>query len=260
MLSSSILNRKPVKTPGSKRKFASVQIVKPDVPAVEEPSLDNSFTMETLSVPPLEIVDEISLTQTQNIDQRVEDVVPIESVASVPPIQQTDILTSAGTITITSPILPIAMDTSENSISESPTQPVDQSIEQEAIQSIENINVSSQLTVTPTSGHVTMDTAIGLISPTTPSVPKERKKRIIIDDDDESPTFNPLRSTKKSRGKNRRKQLLLKKQQQKAQLFSPSGLALGDKTNESAVFTSPEGIVSTQILIKNQRIQSQFSN
>lgn len=212
------------------------------MPAVEEPSLDNSFALETLSVPPLETVNEVSLTQSPDIEQRVEDVVTAESVASV---QQTDLLTSAGTITITSPILPIPMDTSENSIGESPTQPLVQSMQHEAVQSIENANASSQLTATPTSGHAMMDKAIGLISPTTPSVPKERKKRIIIDDDDESPTFNPLRSTKKSRGKNRRKQLLLKKQQRKAQLLSPSGLALGDKANESAVFTSPEGIVST---------------
>lgn len=206
----------------------------------EEPNLNNSFASETLPTtdPPLDTPDENSSSQSRVID-RLEDVVPEQ-------VQQTEILTSAGTITIISPIVPVSMDVSGNNTSESPNKSV-LSIGNETVQLNENVpmDVSTELIATPTSGHTTIDKTIGLTSPTTPSVPKERKKRIIIDDDDESPTFNPLRSTKKSRGKNRRKQLLLKKQQRKAQLLSPSSAALGDKANESAVFTSPEGIVST---------------
>lgn len=82
-----------------------------------------------------------------------------------------------------------------------------------------------------------------LVSPTTPTVPKERKRRIIIDDDDESPTFNPQRSNKKIRGKNRRnKHSAFLRKQKKTQLLS--AISFSDKVNESAVFTSPEMIVS----------------
>lgn len=84
-----------------------------------------------------------------------------------------------------------------------------------------------------------------LLTPTTPSVPKERKRRIIIDDDDESPTFNPLRSNKKLRGKNRRnKHNSMLKKQKKTQLLSTPSSSFIDKTNETAVFTSPEVVVS----------------
>lgn len=87
-----------------------------------------------------------------------------------------------------------------------------------------------------------------LVTPTTPSVPKERKRRIIIDDDDESPTFNPQRSNKKLRGKNRRNKhnLMLKKQKKAALLLSTpsSSTSFIDKANENAVFTSPEVLVS----------------
>lgn len=103
-----------------------------------------------------------------------------------------------------------------------------------------NIEIKSPTALSPLSGHTSTKKPGLLTTPITPSVPKERKRRVIIDDDDESPTFNPLRSTKKQRGKGRQKrQSLLLKKQQKAQLLSPS-----DKTNESALFTSPEGIVS----------------
>lgn len=206
----------------------------------DEPSLDNSFVMETHSAPApsLDIPDEIVSPQSKSVDH-------LENVITDTVVQQTDLVTSAGTITITSPILPIPMEISENSMNESPNQSM-LPLPNEMIQMDESVamDVSTELTTTPTSAHTSIDKSIGLISPTTPSVPKERKKRIIIDDDDESPTFNPLRSTKKSRSKNRRKQLLLKKQQQKAQLLSPSSSVLGDKANENAVFTSPEGIVS----------------
>lgn len=86
-----------------------------------------------------------------------------------------------------------------------------------------------------------------LVSPTTPSVPKERKRRIIIDDDDESPTFNPQRSNKKLRGKNRRsKHNAILKKQKRSQLVSTISSSFSDKANESAVFTSPEMVVSNK--------------
>lgn len=141
-------------------------------------------------------------------------------------------ITASNPITITSNTTPIPMDISENNTNES------NELSQKGSSPVMNAS-STELTTTPVSGYSTVDKVIDLASPTTPSVPKERKKRIIIDDDDESPTFNPLRSNKKIRGKNRRSRnsLLLKKR--KSQLLSPS-----DKLNENAVFTSPEGIVS----------------
>lgn len=141
-------------------------------------------------------------------------------------------ITASDPIIITSNTAPIPMDISENNTNE--TNELSENV------STVVMNASStELTATPISSHSTVDKIMGLTSPTTPSVPKERKKRIIIDDDDESPTFNPLRSNKKIRGKNRRSRnnLLLKKR--KCQLLSSS-----DKLNENAVFTSPEGIVS----------------
>lgn len=109
--------------------------------------------------------------------------------------------------------------------------------------------ISSDVTTIPT---VVTPTNSDAIAPannfdqaTTPSVSKERKRRIIIDDDDESPTFNPLsRSSKKMRGKNRNRKGLSNQKQRKMQLLSPPPI---DKSNnESAIFTSPEGIVSIQ--------------
>lgn len=213
-------------------------MVQQELPS-EEASLDNSFAMESLSLPAptLDTLDEISLSQSKSVDH-------FENM-TVDTVQQTDLMTSAGKITITSPIMSVAMSITEDNVNaiELQNQSV-LSLEQETVQLNESIamDVSPELTATPTTGqHMTIDK---LISPTTPSVPKERKKRIIIDDDDESPTFNPLRSTKKSRSKNRRKNLLLKRQQRKAQLLSPTSSALIDKANENAIFTSPEGIVS----------------
>lgn len=115
--------------------------------------------------------------------------------------------------------------------------------------------ISSDLTtiptvVTPTNSDAippanNVDQATTTAIATTPSVSKERKRRIIIDDDDESPTFNPLsRSSKKMRGKNRNRKGLSNQKQRKMQLLSPPPI---DKSNnESAIFTSPEGIVSIQ--------------
>lgn len=79
----------------------------------------------------------------------------------------------------------------------------------------------------------------------TPGISKERKRRIVVDDDDESPTFNPLSrsSGKKVRGKNRRGKHGLLKQKQRQMMF-----ATPDKSNENAIFTSPESIVSVKIL------------
>lgn len=110
-----------------------------------------------------------------------------------------------------------------------------------------------------------MNDSSALVTPTTPSVPKERKRRIIIDDDDESPTFNPLRSNKKIRGKNRRnKHNLMLKKQKKAQLLglqSTPSSSFADKTNENAIFTSPEVVVSIKTLdiLPQQKITITFT-
>lgn len=113
------------------------------------------------------------------------------------------------------------------------------------------MEIPSAVTPTTTLSNLIIDgdspsaSTTGCTTPTsalTPTALKERKRRIVVDDDDESPTFNPLsRSTKKMRGKNRRKGSLLKQKQRKMQLL----IATPDKANESAIFTSPESIVST---------------
>lgn len=119
-----------------------------------------------------------------------------------------------------------------------------------------SLSVSNELqipgAITPTSTSpainiVDGDLMLNASVSTTPSVPKERKRRIVVDDDDESPTFNPLsRSSKKMRGKNRKNRVGLSKQKQRKLLLlgTPDG-----KANESAIFTSPDSIVSTSNLI-----------
>lgn len=200
----------------------------------EEPrsEIDTIVVSELLSstTPPLDTPIETFPEQPNNHDDT-------ESL-----MQQT--LTSSGTMAITSTTPPIAMDINEDNIDESPNRSIQSLGNDDAGQSID-LNVamdvsSTELIATPVSGESITDNTLCLISPTTPSVPKERRKRIIIDDDDESPTFNPLRSCIKVKGKNRRsRNTLLLKKQQKGQLLSPS-----NNTDESAVFTSPEGIVS----------------
>lgn len=226
-----------MKTPGPKRKFAGVLLAEEPL-QVNEQSMENILTVGQLSTTPtlLDVPLEMppSPTPSKSID-------PLEN-----SVQPTEVLTSQGTITITPTAAPIPMDTSENDldiIDDSPQQTV-VPLETDQIQLNSNAAMDIPLTgitITPPSGQSIGDNAIGLASPTTPSVPKERKRRIVIDDDDESPTFNPLRSNKKIRGKNRRSRHgLLSKKQRKAQLLSPT-----DKTNENSVFTSPEGIVSS---------------
>lgn len=179
-----------------------------------------------------------TLTPSVSTDQ-VEDVVNS--------VQGTTVLNASETMTITSSTEPIAMETSASEINIVETPPTHVTIlplenDESKLNSSAEIDISStEITETPMSAHSTVDKVACLISPTTPSVPKERKRRIIIDDDDESPTFNPLRSNKKIRGKNRRNRNMSKKQRKAAQLLSQST----DKTNENSVFTSPEGIVST---------------
>lgn len=182
-----------------------------------------------------------TLTTSVSTDQ-VEDVVNS--------VQGPTMLTASETMTITSSTEPIAMEISASEINILETPPTQAILppenDESKLNSSAEIDISSiELTETPMSEHSTVDKVAGLISPTTPSVPKERKRRIIIDDDDESPTFNPLRSNKKIRGKNRRNRNMSKKQRKAAQLLSQSS----DKTNENSVFTSPEGIVSTVFFV-----------
>lgn len=102
-------------------------------------------------------------------------------------------------------------------------------------------------TMSPSIGNDSMSTAI-VTTPSTSAL-KDRKRRIVVDDDDESPTFNPLRSSKK-RGKNSRsRKSLLNRKQRKIQLLSPTAAASMDKVDERAMFTSPEGIVSYDFCI-----------
>lgn len=138
-------------------------------------------------------------------------------------------------------------DMSEHDMIESPiksVEPVQSAFTDESNMLIKAISPVEPTTV-PLIEHSPNDGLPNLVSPTTPTVPKERKRRIIIDDDDESPTFNPLRSNKKIRGKNRRNRhnSMLKKQK-KTQLLSTSLSSFVVKTNENAVFTSPEVVVS----------------
>lgn len=205
---------------------------------VNEQSMENILTVGQLSTTPPLFDGPLEMPPSPTPSKSID---PLENA-----VQQTEVLTSQDTIAITPTAAPIAMDTSENDlniIDDSPQQTV-VLLETDQIQLNSNAAMDIPLTgitITPPSGQSIGDIAIGLASPTTPSVPKERKRRIVIDDDDESPTFNPLRSNKKIRGKNRRhRHGLLSKKQRKAQLLSPT-----DKTNENSVFTSPEGIVSS---------------
>lgn len=139
--------------------------------------------------------------------------------------------------------------TSEHNMIESPIEPVEPvpSMKQPQDESNTLINAISPIerSPVPVIENLSINNLPSLVPPTTPSVPKERKRRIIIDDDDESPTFNPLRSNKKIRGKSRRNRhnLMLKKQK-KTQLLSTSLSSFVVKTNENAIFTSPEVVVS----------------
>lgn len=245
------------KTPGPKRKFASVAISQSTVEVATEPSAENPSIEESVPViPELSALPEVpietaskTLTEQQKSDEQLEN-----AIKSIQP---------AETLTIPTAISPappaIAMDMSEISMNETsnqttPTTLLQTSIEMNDLTMPMDVT-TTELTTTPISGNSTPNKMPGqLISPTTPSVPKERKRRIIIDDDDESPTFNPQRSTKKIRGKNRRKSLMLKKQQRKSQQLLSASIAATinaatDKPNETAIFTSPEAIVSVLIFL-----------
>lgn len=234
------------KTPGVKRKLANVALTQPN-DEVSEEIPTNSLTEEPISaVPVLSVLPEAPIevppviVDDQQIDEQLEN--------AIKSIQSDEITTTPSDI---SPgITPVTMDVCENnSVYETPSQTI-LAIQETPIQD----DLSTPMEITPTELITTpvssssVEKTPCLVSPTTPSVPKERKRRIIIDDDDESPTFNPLRSTKKIRGKNRRKSLMLKKQQGKAQQLLSASIAATinatDKSNETAVFTSPEAIVS----------------
>lgn len=243
-------------------------MAQPNVEVANENSAENIFAMESFTTPPvipdapIETLEtaETALEPTSasiaesKIDEQLENA--INSIIQQDPdmICSTDEIMSIET--------PIAMEINENSVSESLNQAIT-SLEEPSVQVdfSSPMDISTELPATVVSGNSTPNKTQALISPTTPSVAKERKRRIIIDDDDESPTFNPLRSTKKMRGKNRRKNLMLKKQQHKAQLLLTSST---DKPNEAAVFTSPEAIVSTvhfffvYLFIHSRRIKSFF--
>lgn len=229
--------RKPVKTPGSKRKFAGVK------KNAQKEALDSDkiLAVDTFST--------INLS-TESVDD-VPSVITADQLEDPNNSIETSVLSASSTMVIPSTTTPIAIDTSEQYFTEShqlspsfengPSHVIDSDITPPA----------TNVTDSPIPSNLTVSQIIpGLTSPTTPSVPKERKRRIVIDDDDESPTFNPLRSNKKIRGKNSRsRNSLLKKR--KGQLLSPS-----DKANENVVFTSPEGIVST--ILRSEHLSSYY--
>lgn len=229
--------RKPPKTPGPKRKFAVVLADRLPV-EMDENIVENAFVMDSLSAMP-ELMDIPFVASEPKNDEQHEN--------SIDLIQPEPILTASETMTITSNAeASIAIDINESN-EVSPIQ-LTPSLEPAPMQMDLYLPMDispTELPATPLSGNSMIDQAAGMTSLTTPSVPKERKRRIIIDDDDESPTFNPLRSNKKIRGKNRRnRQNMLLKKQRKVHLLSPT-----DKTNENGVFTSPEAIVSSVLWI-----------
>lgn len=202
---------------------------------MDESIAENAFAVDSILAMP-ELMDLPIVESELKDDEQLDN--------SIDLIQPEPILTAAGTMTITSTTeAPIAIDINDcNEVS-----PVQLIPSLEPVLPIQLMDLELPMDISPTefpatplSGGSMIDKAVDIASPSTPSVPKERKRRIIIDDDDESPTFNPLRSNKKIRGKNRRnRQNMLLKKQRKVQLLSPT-----DKTNENAVFTSPEAIVS----------------
>lgn len=175
-------------------------------------------------------------------DQNIEATI---SLSESPIILETHSTTATTTTQITPPIENV----NDCNVMESPMETIS-SIEssqydEAANELMDGIMPIEQTPNTSLIEHPLMNDSSALVTPTTPSVPKERKRRIIIDDDDESPTFNPLRSNKKIRGKNRRnKQNLILKKQKKAQLLSTPSSSFADKTTENAIFTSPEVVVS----------------
>lgn len=181
--------------------------------------------------------------------------------------QQTTILTASGTMTITSTTAPTTPHTlppptiteaTENKISIVPIDPIILN-ESKPIDSVAVLSPDVTTTFTSTVNDISapaeeavsvLETSLDATSPlssaTSSNTLKERKRRIVIDDDDESPTFNPLaRGNKKMRGKgraNRGRGGLLKNQRKINLLSSP------EKSRDSNVFTSPEGIVSRKCL------------
>lgn len=258
------------KTPGPKRKFASVALSQSNVEVAEEgveiPLIEESVlvvpALSQLPEAPIETsTTSTTLTEQQKSDEQLENAIksiqPAE-ILTIPTAVLPALTPAPAPAPATAPTLaPIAMDVSENSANETSNQTTTPTLLQSPVQ-LSDLTMAmpmdvltTEITTTPVSSNSSLNKMPGqLISPTTPSVPKERKRRIIIDDDDESPTFNPQRSTKKIRGKNRRKSL---KQQRKSQQLLSASIAATinatEKPNESAVFTSPEAIVSIYLFL-----------
>lgn len=219
----------------SKRKFANVTMLQENLETnVEMNTMENSFMIKR------EDITETILSDAQN------EIIPkspkqnLEVTISLP---ESPSISEINCTTTTTQIAPSIENVCDSNVIESPVKTVSL-IKQDQDES--NAILSVEQTSTSVTENLLMNNMPTLVSPTTPSVPKERKRRIIIDDDDESPTFNPLRSNKKIRGKNRRnKHNSMLKKQKKIQLLSTSSLLFSDKTNENAVFTSPEVVVSS---------------
>lgn len=250
------LCRKREKNLTSKRKFANVTLQQEatatdvEMNAMEENSflIKSEDTAQTLSS------NAQHETQTPSIipESSEENLKPTVDLPEL--ILETHSTTT--TTTATTQITPSMENDYDCNVIESPVEMVS-SLKQCQVDEPANLLMDGIMPIeqTPNTSiiqHPLMNDSLALVTPTTPSVPKERKRRIIIDDDDESPTFNPLRSNKKRSGKNRRnKHNLMLKKQKKTQLLStlstPSS-AFADKTSENAIFTSPEIVVSTIFL------------
>lgn len=228
----------------SKRKFADV--------ATSQPNSTINAESSTIEIP--FIIKAENITEPEHHDIQNEIAVSLISPKSHGPhidseislIESSQFLETSSTITSTQNAQSIN-NISEPNVIGSVDEQV--SLMKEEVESSMLINTISPIEMTtsvPLAENLLTNNMLHSVSPTTPSVPKERKRRIIIDDDDESPTFNPLRSNKKIRGKNRRNthNFMLKKQK-KAQLLSAS---FADKPNENAVFTSPEVVVSNNTI------------
>lgn len=185
---------------------------------------------------------------TEIPDQIIEEAIGLSESPTISEI-------NSATAAISTQITPSEENSFDCNVIESPVEmesPMKQSQNDESSVLLDAIMSIEQTNTSVTENRLMINDSPALVTPTTPSVPKERKRRIIIDDDDESPTFNPLRSNKKMRGKNRRnKHNLLLKKQKKAQLLStPCSSSFIDKANESAVFTSPEVVVRIEHSIR----------
>lgn len=224
-----------------KRKFADVTTLQENVleTNVEPSTMEDPFMIKDENITEtilLGVQNEIQTSSNipKSPEQNLEETINLD-------LSESPSISEMNCTTVTPQTTSSIENVCDNDVIESPVETISL-IKQDHNNTNALINAILPVEQTPNSvtENQLINNVAALASPTTPSVPKERKRRIIIDDDDESPTFNPQRSNKKLRGKNRRN----KQKQKKTQLLSTPSLSFADKTNENAVFTSPEAVVS----------------